>query len=153
MKPQMIPFLAAALAAASWLPTDAAASKVLATGEVNKPGVAAEVTECKRRDGTMMVKIRLKNTGDAKQEFYVVKDNRFDDHYVTAGKKKYLMLRDAEKKPIAPSAPTGYISVTLEKGEAWTWWAKFPAPPADVKTIEYTWPLGTPIEDIPCTQG
>ena len=147
--------LAAAIAAALPFPAQAQAQKALATGDVNYPGVVAEVTECKRSEGTMTVKIRLKNTGDADQSFYIVNGGKYDNHYVTAGKKKYLMLRDAEKKPLAPAAnPVGDVYVSLKKGGGvWTWWAKFPSPPAEVKKIEYTWPLGTPIDDIPCTDA
>ena len=137
--------IAAAVAA---LPAGAQAP--LATAEVNYPGVVAEVTECKRSEGTLTVKIRLRNTSDENRSLYIVRGNGYDTHYVTAGKKKYLVLRDAEKKPLAPPARGGSVYVSLKKGAEWTWWAKFPAPPADVKKIEYTWPIGPPIDDIPC---
>src|SRR5688572_14681149 len=60
MKAFQAGLVAAALAAA---PFTASAQKTLATGDVNYAGVTAEVTECKRSEGTMTVKIRLKNTG------------------------------------------------------------------------------------------
>ena len=142
-------FIAVSLAAA---PFNAAAQKALATGDVNHADISAEVTECKRSEGTLTVKIRLKNNGDKDTSFYIVSGGKYDNHYVTAGKKKYLMLRDAEKKPLAPASnPVGDVYVSIRKGGVWTWWAKFPAPPADVKKIEYTWPIGTPIDDIPCS--
>ena len=141
----------AALAAA---PFTASAQKALATGEVNHANITAEVTECMRSEGTMTVKIRLRNSGQKATSFYIVSGNKYDKHYVIAGKKKYLMLRDAEKKPLAPASnPAGDVRVSIPKGGVWTWWAKFPAPPADVKKIEYTWPIGTPIDDIPCTHA
>lgn len=140
----------AALAAA---PFTASAQKALATGDVNHANITAEVTECKRSEGTMTVKIRLKNSGE-NTSFYIVNGNKYDQHYVIAGKKKYLILRDAEKKPLAPAANAGGdVYVSIKKGGVWTWWAKFPAPPADVKKIEYTWPIGAPIDDIPCTDA
>ena len=143
--------IAVSLAAA---PFDATAQKTLATGDVNHADVVAEVTECKRSDGTLTLKIRLKNTGANDTSFYIVGGNGYDKHYLTAGKKKYLMMRDAEKKPLAPSADgAGNVYVSIKKGGVWTWWAKFPAPPAEVKKIEYYWPLGTPIEDIPCADA
>ena len=143
--------ITAALLVASF-PTSA--QKALATGDVNHQGVIAEVTECKRSEGTLTVKIRLKNTGPEDIGFYIVTGGKYDNHYVTAGRKKYLMLRDAEKKPLAPASnPIGDVRVNIPKGGGWTWWAKFPAPPAEVKKIEYTWPIGTPIDDIPCTDA
>ena len=150
MKATYAALAAAALAAA---PLTVSAQKALATGDVNHAGVIAEVTECKRSEGTMTVKIRLKNTGDDNVSFYIIGGHGYDKHYVTAGKKKYLIMRDAEKKPLAPAPNAGGdVYVSLKKGGVWTWWAKFPAPPADVKKIEYYWPIGTPIEDIPCAE-
>ena len=135
-------------------PVPALAQKALATGDVNHEGITAEVTECKRSEGTLTLKIRLKNTSENNTSLYIVSGNKYDHHYVTAGKKKYLMLRDAEKKPLAPAPnPGGDVYVGLKKGAVWTWWAKFPAPPADVKKIEYTWPIGSPIDNIPCTDA
>jgi hypothetical protein len=142
-------FLAAAALLAACPP--ALAQKPLATGDVNHAGVTAEVTECKRSEGTMTIKIRLTNTGTENISFFIVGGNGYDMHYVTAAKKKYLILRDAEKKPLAPAPNAGGdVYVSLKKGGVWTWWAKFPAPPADVKKVEYVWPLGSPIDDIPC---
>jgi hypothetical protein len=144
--------LAATTLACGTMP--AHAQKALATGDVNYPDIVAEVTECKRSEGTLTVKIRLRNTGENDTSFYIVSARRYDDHYVTAKQKKYLMLRDAEKKPLAPAAnPGGDVYVGLKKGGVWTWWAKFPAPPADVSKVEYTWPIGTPISDIPCSDA
>lgn len=141
--------MAASILLVAGLP--ATAQKTLATGDVNHAGVIAEVSECKRSEGTLTVKIRLKNTSDKEVSFYIVSGGKYDHHYVTAAKKKYLILRDAEKQPLAPASnPVGDVGVRLPKGGQWTWWAKFPAPPAEVKKIEYTWPIGTPIDDIPC---
>lgn len=143
--------LAAFLVAAA-LP--ASAQNVLATGDVNYAGVVAEVSECKRSEGTLTLRIRLKNTGNTSTHFYIVRGRQYDQHYVIAGKKKYLMLRDAEKKPLAPASnPVGDVRVSIQKGGVWTWWAKFPAPPPEVKKINYTWPIGNPIDDIPCSDS
>ena len=145
--------ITAALLAASF-PASAQAQKALATGDVNHDGVTAEVTECKRSEGTLTVKVRLRNSTDQDISLYLVSGNKYDNHYVTAGKKKYLMLRDAEKKPLAPAAnPGGDVYVNLRKGSSYLWWAKFPAPPAEVKKIEYTWPMGPPIDGIACTDA
>lgn len=143
----------AAVLACSVMPA-AAQTTPIATGDVNAAGVVAEVTECKRSEGTLTLRIRLKNTGDKKVSLWAVSGRKYDDHYVTAGKKKYLILRDAEKKPLAPASDGGgNVHVGLKKGGVYTWWAKFPAPPADVKKVSYAWPLGSPIDDIPCTDS
>jgi hypothetical protein len=132
----------------------AAQTKPIATGDVNAEGVVAEVTECKRGEGTLTLRIRLKNTGEKSVGFWAVSGRKYDDHYVTAGKKKYLILRDAQKVPLAPASDAGgNVRVSLKKGGVYTWWAKFPDPPADVKKVNYTWPIGSPIDDIPCTDS
>jgi hypothetical protein len=132
----------------------AAQTKPIATGDVNAEGVVAEVTDCKRSEGTLTLRIRLKNTGDKDVSLWPVGGGKYDNHYVTAGKKKYLILRDAQKVPLAPASdPGGNVYVNLKKGGVYTWWAKFPDPPADVKKINYTWPIGSPIDDIPCADS
>ena len=143
----------AAVLACSVMPV-AAQSTPIATGDVNTAGVVAEVTECKRSEGALTLRIRLKNTGDKNTGFWIVSSRNYDDHSVTAGKKKYLMLRDPQKKPLAPAADAGgNVRVSLKKGGVYHWWAKFPAPPADVTKINYAWPVGSQIDDIPCTDS
>lgn len=139
----------AALAIAQAAPP-AAAQEVLATAEVNQSGIKAEVTECRIGDGSLGIKIRLTNSGNGNATVNIVRHpGKYDDQYVMASKKKYLVLRDAHKKPIAATE----IHPRIKKGESWTWWAKFQAPPAGVDAVDYHWPLGPPIEKIPCKRA
>jgi hypothetical protein len=39
----------------------------------------------------------------------------------------------------------------VDKGGQYTWWAKFPAPPPEVKKITLMTPVTSPFEDIPIT--
>lgn len=118
--------------------------------ETNEAGVIAEFVECKRKEGVLTLRIRLRNTGNAGTHFYLISSRNYDNFYVTAEDKKYLVLRDEEKTPLAPAANAGGdVGVNLAKGGSWLWWAKYPAPPAGVKKINYVWPLGAPFEDIP----
>jgi len=41
----------------------------------------------------------------------------------------------------------GYAS--LDKGGSFTWWAKYPAPPSEVKKVNCVTPLGAPFDDVP----
>jgi hypothetical protein len=151
-KPIMGTAFAAVLACCAMPAT--AQTTPIATGDVNAAGVVAEVMECKRSDGVLTLRIRLKNTGDKSVGLWAVSGRKYDDHYVTAGKKKYLLMRDAQKVPLAPASDAGgNVRVNLQKGGVYTWWAKFPAPPAEVKKINYTWPIGSPIDDIPCADS
>jgi hypothetical protein len=45
----------------------------------------------------------------------------------------------------------GNVSVSLAPDATWTWWAKYPAPPAEVKSVSYFTSVAPPFEDIPIT--
>ncbi len=133
-------------------PVRAQAPAVLATAEINTPGVVAEMTECKRKQGVLSLKLRFRNTTAEGLSFNALSRGNYQDFYVVAGTKKYFVLRDTESTPLAPPQdPGGAVSVSLPAGGTWTWWAKYPAPPAELKSITYFTPVGPPIEDIPIT--
>lgn len=123
---------------------------VLASQDTNVAGVVGEIIECKRKEGVLTIKLRFRNTGAEKVSFYMIDGQNFDAQYVTAGSKKYFVLRDSEKVPLAPQPNSGgNISVNLEPNASWTWWAKYPAPPAEVKSVSYFTSVAPPFEDIP----
>ncbi|MBI4466691.1 MAG: hypothetical protein HY656_04615 [Acidobacteria bacterium] len=120
--------------------------------ETNQAGLVAEFTECKRKEGVLTIKVRLRNTSAQDVGVYVVSSRNYDDFYVMAAGKKYFVLQDSEKTPLAVAASGGgSVYASISKGGTWTWWAKYPAPPASVKKVNYIWPLGAPFEDIPVT--
>ena len=123
--------------------------------DTNLPGIVAEVTECKRKDGVLTVRLRLTNKSDKDFNGSVMSggSNGYDQFYATAGAKKYFILRDTEKTPLAPAIdPSGSVRAIIRKDGSWTWWAKYPAPPADVVKITYFTPFAPPIEDVPITE-
>jgi hypothetical protein len=122
----------------------------LQTQEINAAGVVAELTECRRSEGVLSIRLRLRNTTDAKVGFNAIDGRNYDSYYVVAAGKKHFVLRDSEKTPLAPAADGfGSIHVDLQKGGSFLWWAKYPAPPPDVKKITYVTPLGAPFENVP----
>jgi len=149
--------LAVAVIGGATRPAPAAAqaakpAEPLQVQETNEAGVVAEFVECKRKEGVLSVRIRFRNTGTEAVAWYLVSGRNYDQFYVTAAAKKYLVLRDSEKVPLAPPAGSGGdIYVSLKPGGSWLWWAKYPAPPADVKKINYVVPGVAPFEDIPIT--
>ena len=116
-------------------------------------GVVAELIESKREDGVLTVRVRYRNTTDKKVKLLLIKGNNFDEYYVTAGSKKYLMMRDPQKVTLSPQGTDkfrrGILEADLAKGGTYQWWAKYPAPPADVKTINYYTPLSAPFDNVP----
>ena len=118
-------------------------------------GVVAEIVQSKRDSGVLSIRMRLRNTGAADATLNLISKANYDQYYVTAGSKKYFVLRDSEQTPLAnpinTDGFTGAVHITIPKGGTFTWFAKYPAPPAEVKKINYYTPITTPFEDIPIT--
>ena len=130
----------------------ALAQTAIQSQDSNISGVVAEIIECKRADGVLTIRMRLRNTGADKVDVQLIRYRAFDGYYLTAGNKKYFILHDSEKTPLAPSVDnTGSVSAQIAKGGAYTWWSKYPAPPADVKKVSYFTPITGPFDNIPIT--
>ena len=130
----------------------APAAGPLQSQETNIAGVTADLTECKRKEGVLSVKVKLRNTSDRAVQIPIVHSRQYDHFYVTAESKKYLMLKDSDGMPLAPQWDAGgNLYVRLDKGGSYTWWAKYPAPPPEVKKINFVFPLSAPFEDVPIT--
>jgi len=144
-------FSGAALAMA--LATSAAlAQGVIATADGEQPGVRIDITELKRTSGdTVTMRFTLINDSGSDVSPYSLfegSDLR-DVHLIDAvGKKKYLTIRDASNKcvcsaNIGGAFPGGQNAMNL--------WARFPAPPADVKEVSVVFPHFIPT-DAPVSQ-
>ena len=131
-------------------PTAAQAVNPIQSQDTNTAGIIAELIECKREDGVMTIKLRLRNTTDKVENITLIHGRNYDAYYVTAENKKYLVLRDSEKKTLAPQGDGfGNLKVYLAKGGTYVWWAKYPAPPASVKKVSYYTPLTPPFDNVP----
>lgn len=115
--------------------------------DTNVAGISADIIEAKRSDGVLSVKLRLKNTGSKEASVSFTNTRSIDEFYVQAEGKKYFVLRDTEKVPLANA--TTYTGVA--PGATYTWWAKYPAPAANIKKFNFYWPLGAPFDDVPIT--
>ena len=128
----------------------AAPAEPIQAQDANDSGIVAELMECKRKDGVLTIKMRLRNTSDKDMRVDVIKGRNYDEYYVTAANKKYFVLTESEKVPLASAADSvGSLHVNVPKAGSWTWWAKYPAPPAEIKTITYYTAITPPFEDIP----
>jgi hypothetical protein len=123
--------------------------EVLASQETNWPGVIAEVIEFRRKGNTLTALVRLRNHGTSDPE----PDIKYSETYLmdlTAGK-KYEVLQD-EKGTYIAALRSGWTDRWYERlspDQAQTIWMKFPAPPADVKSITLQIPGAPPFEDLP----
>ena len=132
---------------ASWAQSD-----VIQSQDTNFGGIVGEITQCKRKDGVLTIKLRLRNSSGKDAKLELIDGRNFDSYYVTAKDKKYFVLRDTEGTPLTPQADGfGKLSVKIAKDGSYTWWAKYPAPPAEVSSVTSYTPLAAPFEDLPVT--
>jgi len=135
-----------------WAASAFAQSPAIQSQDLNQPGFVAEMTEARRGEGVLSLKIRLKNTGAKPDRIQIYKDRNSATFYVQAESKKYFMLTDSEKVPLTPAWDGfGKLAPEVAPGASYTWWAKYPAPPANVKKLSFYWPLGAPFDDVPIT--
>jgi hypothetical protein len=118
---------------------------VIQTQESTYPGVVAEFTECRRKEGVLNIRVRFHNTSDKQVHPHIFFDDQ-DKYYVTAKNKKYFILKDSEGASLAEQ-----WDQWIPAGGSHTWWAKYPAPPVDIKNISLITPIATPFEDVPIT--
>ncbi|MBI3669276.1 MAG: hypothetical protein HY237_05800 [Acidobacteria bacterium] len=124
----------------------------LQTQDTNAAGVVAELMECKRKEGVLTIKVRFRNTGTATAAHNIYDRREYGEYYVTAANKKYFILKDSEGTYLATQAGGGgYLLANLSGGQAFQWWAKYPAPPPEVKKIQLIMPRVTPFDDVPIT--
>jgi hypothetical protein len=120
--------------------------------ETEWQGISAELTSIERSSGNMVtIKFKYTNNGSEKVEIARIgqynHDNVLDHVYYidSKNKKKYLVVKDAEKKALG----TNLKYLTLAPGESKAAWGKFPEPPADVQKISVYLPGAPPFEDVP----
>src|SRR5439155_17342001 len=136
---------AAAPAAA---PAGAPPAGVLAREQTKWAGVSAEVTEFRRKGNTLTAKVRFRNGGAADAE----PDIKYEEAYVmdAGAGKKYSVLKDENGSYIA-ALRQGWKDRWYDKvppGQEMVIWAKFPAPPPEVKAVTLQLPGVPPFDDL-----
>jgi Cytochrome oxidase complex assembly protein 1 len=130
---------------------------VIQTQETTSQGVVAELTDCRRKEGVLTIKVRFRNTSNKPANLtlthYMASGVDNPKFYVTAGNKKYFILKDSEGTYLSSNSVSDVsgVEVKLEPGQTFLWWAKYPAPAADVKKINFMMPVTPPFEDVPIT--
>ena len=128
----------------------ALASAAELAGEGQTPGSKIVVSSVKRdAGGTVTLRFQLVNDGEEAVKTYGVFGEYFYLDKVTlmdaANKKKYLVVKSADGYCICSELKTDVV-----KGSRFNLWAKFPAPPDDVKKITVIVPGFEPVE-VPIT--
>jgi hypothetical protein len=125
------------------------ASQPMAVEDHEQPGVQVALMDVKRTSGdTVTVRLQFRNTTPkdvSNNLFYATA--LIEGMYLLDGesKKKHLVIRDAEDKPV------GWVgrSRTIPAKGVLPVWARFPAPPATVTKITVAVPGAPPFEDVP----
>jgi hypothetical protein len=124
--------------------------KSLATRELDVEGVVADVIESDRKDGVLTVRVRFRNNGDKPAKLSLVDAQGYVHTYIVSGNTKYALLRDDRGNQVAtPRDGGGWLEPTIKPKATWSWWGKFPAPPADRNTYSLYLKVGPPIDNIP----
>ena len=118
------------------------------------PDIRVEIRDLKRGDGGV-VTLRLRLVNGSAEAFDASCDMRepqandscgeFSGAYLldAANKKKYLVVRDGEKKCVCSGIEA------IEPGGKMNIWATYPAPPPGVTTVTVVVPQFEPIESVP----
>jgi len=128
----------------------AAATSTLQKVDTEWEGVTCELISAKRGDGDTIT-IQFKYTNNGAKEFSPTSSQLGGNsaseevYYVDPkNKKKYTVIEDAQKKPIA----SNMRSFSLDPGASRSGWTKLPAPPADVTKITVYIPGAPPFESV-----
>mgnify|MGYP001262717257 CR=1 FL=1 len=135
---------------------------VLATEPYRLQGIEVSLLDVKRASGdTLNVYWRVSNQSSATQElvkcstgwyckYQLAAGNWGDGIYIidSANQRKHLVVR-TNKKPVVSTSET---PLSIEPGSSINLWAKFPAPPLDVKKVSIYIPGVAPMEDIPISE-
>lgn len=147
--------LACLVAVSAFLIIAVAPARVAAQSETSLPskvdsdisGMTVELTSVQKTGDTITVRFKYNNSTDKTISLYDEIHGHVEDliYYVdTKNKKKYPVIRDSEKKPLA----SALRDVRVGANETKSAWAKFPAPPADVTTIAVYIPGAPPFENV-----
>lgn len=136
----------------------AAVARPLASATTNFPGVSLDLMSVERRGSVLTVKWAVRNTGAAGTKVVFELTGRNQTTYVLDEESgtKYYALTDKEKNTLASEhsyvgADTYGIEDHIEPGASARYWAKFPAPPAAVKTINVFFSKTEPFEGVTIT--
>jgi hypothetical protein len=130
-----------------------ASAAAIATADSDRPGIRVEVQELKRSADTLVLRFVLIN--DSNDQFHPYdKLGGLTFGYNTSGvylvdganKKKYLVVVDSQQKCVCSEGLDW-----LQSKSRMNLWARFPAPPGDVKKISVVVPHFTPMDDVPIT--
>jgi hypothetical protein len=127
--------------------------------DTNIPEIAAQITKCNRAKGVLTIYIEFVNNKEEAYEIKLVDGGNYNQYSVVSSGKRYFILLDADKVPMAsPLNSFCYLrcqdlQVKIGGGGSYTFWAMYPAPPDEVKSIIFYTPFSRPFVDVPITDS
>jgi hypothetical protein len=136
----------------------AAGAQPIASAPTNYKGVTLDLMSVERKGNVLTVKWAANNTGAARVNvrFGLVGENAKSYLVDEESGTKYFALTDKEGKGVASKHDGVGVSAygvndDLDPGSTMRYWAKFPAPPAAVKTLTVLFDETEPFEEVPIT--
>lgn len=148
--------LVAVVAAATCAPALAQVpAKPLASAATNWEGVSIDLMSVERKGSVLTVKWTVRNQGSKQatvrfgltgnnSDTYVVDEDSGTKYYALTDKEKHVLASEHEYA----GGPFG-ISDYVEPGATARYWAKYPAPPPQVKSLTVFFSNTEPFESVP----
>jgi hypothetical protein len=135
-----------------------AAGAALASAPTNWKGVTLDLVSVERKGSVLTVKWSTTNGGSADAQVRFALEGQQVTTYVVDEESgtKYYVLTDKEKHSVASEhvylgGNTNGIEESVAPGETRRFWAKFPAPPPQVKQLTFFFTETEPFEEVPIT--
>ncbi|HEX6200253.1 MAG TPA: hypothetical protein VF150_08320 [Thermoanaerobaculia bacterium] len=144
-----------AVAALGAAPADAAPAQALASAPTNWPGVELDLMSVERKGNVLTVKWAVTNGDEGRQSVRFGLTAKATTYLVDEENgTKYYALTDQDGNALASEhdyidGNTWGVSDTLDAGATARYWAKFPAPPPEVKTLTVLFDQTEPFEEVP----
>lgn len=130
-----------------------AAAANLGSSPMNVDGLTIDLLSVERKGAVVTVKWAVRNGGSKQGRAMFVLDGKKATSYLVDEENgtKYFALSDKEGQLLATEDEYDGIWEAVEPGQTKRFWAKFPAPPPAVKTINVLFSDADPFESIAIT--
>ena len=139
------------------------AAATIGSAETNTPGVSIDLVSLERKGSVLTVKWAIRNsntdaaTGKQQVKFGLLGPKARTYLVDEESGTKYFVLTDKEKQSVASQheylgADVYGINEHVEAGGTRRYWAKFPAPPPEVKVLTVFFDETEPFESAPITE-
>jgi hypothetical protein len=122
----------------------------LGSAPMNVDGLTIDLLSVERKGSVVTVKWAVRNDGKSSQSAEFKLEGKSATTYLVDEENgtKYFALADKEGQLLATEHEYGGIWESIDPGQTKRFWAKFPAPPSAVKSINVLFSKADPFESI-----